>query len=248
MSLKFGRPHTKHKGAFTMDANFIAEFPNFRLNANPDILKRWREIFRSKPQITVPTHSVIAEQGRQARNLYYINSGLIEYTYTGEDGRQNFFELLGDYCIFPLQPIFGHNANVGTFIALENCALSVISAQEVYEYLRLDNELALELLAEFAQITGGHIRQIGMSISDTTNRVEQILCLLAEYRLKHTRKGDLPVIGLGQADLARIAKTTRVTITKILGDLKQKHIIRTTYGGLIVTDMAALRRAAGGET
>ena len=225
-----------------MDTNFIAEFPNFRLNANPDILKHWREIFRSKQQITVPARSVIAEQGKQARNLYYINSGLVEYTYIGEDGRQNFFEMLGDYCVFPLQPIFGHNANVGTFMALETCILSVISAQEVYAYLQQDNTLALELLAEFAQITGSHIRQIGMNARGTADRIEQVLCLLAEYRLKHTRKGTQPFIGLSQADLARITKTTRVTITKVLRGLKQQNIIKTTYGGLIVTDLDALRR------
>ena len=52
------------------------------------------------------------------------------------------------------------------------------------------------------------------------------------------------MIGLSQIDLARITKTTRVTVTKVLSELKQKGIVKTTYGGLIVTDLEALRCAA----
>ena len=227
-----------------MGGNYIAEFPDFRLNANPDMLKRWREIFRSKQHITVPARSAIVEQGKRARNLYYIENGLVEYTYIDKDGEQRLIEILGDYCVFPLQPMFGKNAMVGTFLALEECTLSVISVEEVLEYLRQDSTLALEFLAEFGRISGGHIRQLSMNTVGTTKRVKQILCLLAEYRLKHTRRGEYPVIGLSQGDLARITKTTRVTITKILSELKQENIVKTTYGGLIVTDLKALQQEA----
>ena len=227
-----------------MEEVYLSEFPDFRLNADPDVLKRWHEIFRSKQHITVPAHSVIAEQGKRASNLYYIESGLVEYTYIDSEGRWNFLELLGDHCVFPLQPLFGNNAMVGTFSALEACTLHVIDAQEVYAYLRRDSDLAFEFLAEFGRITGGHLRQIGMNANKTSNRVEQVLCLLAEYRLKYTRKGENPVIGLSQVDLARITKTTRVTMTKVLSDLRQKQIVETTYGGLIITNLEALRHAA----
>ena len=84
-----------------MGENYIAEFPDFRLNANPDMLKRWREIFRSKQHITVPARSAIVEQGKRARNLYYIENGLVEYTYIDKDGEQHLIEILGDYCVFP---------------------------------------------------------------------------------------------------------------------------------------------------
>lgn len=227
-----------------MAESYRSEFPDFRLNANPDVLKRWHEIFRSKQRITVPAHAIIAEQGKQAKNLYYIESGLVEYTYIDRDGKCSFLEILGDHCVFPLQPMFGNNAMVGAFSALETCELDVIGIEEIYAYLRRDNDLALEFLAEFGQITGGHLRQISMDASGTVNRVEQVLCLLAEYRQRHTRKGAPLMIGLSQIDLARITKTTRVTVTKVLSELKQKGIVKTTYGGLIVTDLEALRCAA----
>lgn len=225
-----------------MGENYIAEFPDFRLNANPDMLIRWREIFRQKQHITVPARSAIVEQGKRAKNLYYIERGLVEYTYIAREGEQSLIEILGDYCVFPLQPMFGNNAMVGTFLALEECTLSVISVEEVLDYLKRDSALALEFLAEFGRISGGHIRQLSMDTAGTTSRVKQILCLLAEYRLRHTKRGEYPVIDLSQGDLARITKTTRVTITKILSELKQKNIVKTTYGGLVVTDLKALQR------
>lgn len=227
-----------------MEEDCVAEFPDFRLNAKRDILRGWHRIFRTKQRLTLPARSVIAEQGKLSRNLYYIERGLVEYTYLDAEGRQNFIEMLGDDCVFPLQPVFANSALTGTFWALGPCTLSVISAEEAYAYLRQDSDLALELLAEFSQICGGHVRQIAMNTGGIVNRVEQVLCLLAEYHLRHIPKGAPLVIELSQADLARISKTTRVTVTKVLSDLRQRGIVKTAYGGLIITDLAALRRTA----
>lgn len=222
--------------------NYIAGFPDFRLNANPDMLKGWSEIFKSRQHITVPPKAVVSTQGEIPKTLYYIESGLMEYTYTDTNGDQNLIEVLGDYCLFPLQPIFGNNPMVGTFQALEICTLSLISVEEVHQLIRDDSSLAIELLAEFGRISGGHIRHLGMNMMQTTDRVMEIFFHLAEYKMRHACEGNIPLIQLSQNDLARITRTTRVTVTKVISELKKEGIIETAYGGFTIMDFPKFKK------
>jgi len=217
-------------------------FPDFRFSSDKPALTDWKQIFKNREQKKYSKKSVIVQQGQEVNYLYYIVSGLVEYTYTTDDGIQELLEILGDGNLFCLQPFFGGNPAVGSFVALEDAIITIISCKELDYYINQDYNLAKELLVEFARVTGGLVRQIYTQTYDAERRVEELICLLAEYRKEKRDHNKGIYVGLTQEDLARIARTTRVTVTKALGELRKYHLIETAYGGLLVRDLEGLKK------
>lgn len=91
-----------------------------------------------------------------------------------------------------------------------------------------------------AKIAGGLVRQLHVHSTNAGTRVEQVLCLLAENSPENNDDKNVP-IPLSQEDLARITRTTRVTVTKILGQLRARKLVETAYGAIIVNDLQALK-------
>lgn len=222
-----------------MSADYRDQLPSFRIHRDPYSLAGWKKILLRQPSKAYAKRETIIGQGRRSPHLYLIVRGLVEYTYVDEDGNESMIEILGEGNVVNLQPLFGNNPAAGAFKALTDCAVASIGEDEVFRHVESDCALARELIVEMAKIAGGLVRQLHIHTASAGNRLEQVLCLLAE---NHPGGGERDVpIPLAQEDLARITRTTRVTATKILGLLRRKKLVETTYGGIIVKDLDALK-------
>lgn len=214
--------------------------PKFRLQTDPHTLKGWRSHFLRQEILSCKKGDIIIKQGTLTPYLYYVVEGYVEYVYRGEDESETLINVLGKDTIINVQPFFGNVKISGTFRALNDCRISRISRDAANELIDTDKQLSKELLVEMSKIVEGLVRQLYSQSSDSAEmRVVYILCLLAE---EYPKKKNRIQINLSQEDLARIARTTRVTITKIISDLKKQGLVSTTYGGIIVEDPAALRQ------
>lgn len=216
-------------------------YPDFRFNAELPILEGWQSVFKNREQKKFSKKTVILQQGDRAKYLYFIVGGLVEYTYSGEDGTQELLEILGDGNLFCLYPIFGNNPTVGSFVSLEDSVLSLMSIEEMNRYIDEDSRLAKELLSELSRITGGLIRQLHNQTKLVDKRVEDVIYSLADYKRKRNPCRQDIMISLSQDDLARISRTTRVTVTKALAELRKQKFLETVYGGIIVRDLNGLK-------
>ncbi|MDR0852643.1 MAG: Crp/Fnr family transcriptional regulator, partial [Clostridiales Family XIII bacterium] len=201
----------------------------------------WEKIFHLKPPKLYAKGDVIISQGEDNQNIFYIDRGLVEYTYTDKTGAENLIEVLGEGNMLNLQPVFGKNPSIATFFALTDSKLYALSATEVREHMMKDKFLVEELLEEMAIVIGGLNRQTCISAEKSNSRLLQILFMLAENKLRKNPDIDHVRIRLSQDDLARITRLTRVTVSKILSDLRHKSIIETDYGEIVIMDMETLR-------
>lgn len=214
--------------------------PSFRLNSDRSQLKGWKEIFLTSEHKKYRKKDIIVAQGQTVHYLYYIVDGLVEYTYVREDGEPKLLEVLGAGNIFGLQPLFGNNPAVGSFIALEDSVLSRIGIETINTSMSQNPSLTRELLIELSKITGGLIRQINERTQSADRRIEDAIHAIAEYRSRGNLNSHDIYISLSQDDLARITRTTRVTVTKAVKNLKTRKLIDTAYGGIIVPDYSLL--------
>lgn len=224
-------------------SNNETHFPKYRINFEPNKLSGWKRIFRDRNCRKYPKKSIIVNQGQSVNYLYFIVKGLIEYTYINDGGTEELVEVLGDQNLFGLQAIFGDNHSAGFFITLEDSIISSISILELKKYLSKDNKLVKELLEELSKVTNGLTRQIFEQRLSAEERVEETIYCLAEYYVK--RGGDFEnqiFIPLSQTELARISRTTRVTVTKVLSKLKKSQLIHTAYAGLIIYNFNKIKR------
>ena len=224
---------------FDSDEPFTMK-PVFRIFSRSVEPSGWTNFFIIKPDIAYPKSSVIISQGEENPNVFYIVHGLIEYTHTEIDGSEKILEILGPGNMLNLQPIFGHNPSIATFAALSDCVLKAVDKNEILSMIATDSNLALEMLEEMAFVIGGLNRWHSMGAEQSSIRTIRVIYMIAMIH-KHVYKEEDPIyIRLSQSDLARIVQTTRVTISKILANLKHSKIIATDYGGISITNMEEL--------
>ncbi len=218
-------------------------FPKYRISFESTSLREWKEIFKGETYKKYPKKSIIVNQGEDVNHLYFINKGLVEYTSITEDGTEELVEILGDGNLFCLQSIFGRNPSIGSFITLEDSLISSISISLLKSYIDIHKNLAIELLEELSKITNGLTRQIFGQRLSAEERIEEIIYYLAEYyeRRKNNSINRI-TIPLSQMELAKIARTTRVTVAKVLSKLRRLKLIDTAYAGIIVYNLAEIKK------
>lgn len=216
------------------------QLPSFRLNSDPSALKRWREIFLRYSAAEYAKKEVILQQGILTDSVYYIVRGLIEYTHVDKDGNEKLIEIIGQGSIFNLQPFFGGNVTLGAFSSLVPTRVVPLKKEKLLGYLA-DKELAEELLEEMATIVSGMTRQLWAGTEMAGTRIDQVLYALAMNRLLFHPHEKYAFIDVAQSDLARISRTTRVTVTKAISKLKEEGIVEVLYGGILVRDMEGLQ-------
>jgi len=214
--------------------------PAFRIFSRSYGTTGWAGFFESKPKVMYPKRAVIVAQGEENPNIFYIVRGLVEYTNTGENGSENILEILGPGDMLNLQPVFGHNPSIATFAALSECIIASADKNEIQQLMRQNDHLTSELLEEMAFIIGGLNRRFAMGVERSDIRTLRVIQMIAIIHRDVYKEKEPINIRLSQSDLARIIQTTRVTISKILSDLKRKGIIETDYGGISVNDIDLL--------
>jgi len=221
-----------------------ASKPSFRIFSRSFGTSGWSRYFSSKQPLLYPKRSIIVAQGEENPNIFYIIRGLVEYTNTDENGSENILEILGPGNMLNLQPVFGHNPSIATFAALSECVLAAADKSDIFTLLERDRSLSLEMLEEMALIIGGLNRRLAMGAERSDIRTLRVIHMIAMVHIHIYKEKDPIHISLSQSDLARIIQTTRVTISKILADLKRKGVVETDYGGIYITDMDLLAQLA----
>ena len=214
--------------------------PWFRIFSRSYESSGWAVYFASKPTVVYNKRAVIVAQGEENPNIFYLVKGLVEYTNTGEDGSENILEILGPGNMLNLQPVFGHNPSIATFAALSECIIASADKNTIIKMMQQNNDLAMEMLEEMAFIIGGLNRRFAMGVERSDIRTMRIIQMITTIHLDIYKEKEPVYIRLSQSDLARIIQTTRVTISKILSDLKRKGVIETDYGGISVVNLELL--------
>ena len=215
--------------------------PSFRIQqSDRNDCKALQEIFSNREPLTYMKGQKIISQGESVNFLYYIMEGFVEYTFVDDIGMEHIIEIFSAGNILCLQGFFGKQAATGSFVALTKVMASRISTGEISKLLDNNSCIAKEFLGEMGKVANGLVRQIQTFGISATKRIAQIIYVMAN----ESRQGQAPIkrvlIPLSQEDIGRLAKTTRVTVTKGLRELKEMGLISTGYGGIFVEDVEGL--------
>ena len=199
------------------------------------LLDGWKKVFMGKEKILYPRGSIIIKQGIPIERLLYIFAGTVEYSKVDQEGNEVLIDVLGADNVFMIAPLFTGMPPLGSLIAAEDTVAASISIKEVKSLMQSDFRLTEELLYDLSMKS---INQANRTQKHHTYKVDdriiETLCALVE------QQGMRLVIN--QEALAKLADTTRVTVSKVFRDLKLKKIIRPIYGGIIIQDYRLLKQ------
>lgn len=177
--------------------------------------------------------SIIYHQGDYAASFYYLKKGKVRVYMTSPDGVEHTLssassgEILGEAAFFDKMP------RISSANALSNIEVAVINEETMLTLTRKYPKLALELL----NLQATRIRQL-------SSQLDAMTFLKADERIAKVllqNIDDKNEVSFTHEEIAGATGVTRVTVSKILRDFKDKGFLETEYRRIIVLDIPKLK-------
>ena len=196
----------------------------------------WRPLAEGRiPQVYEPGR-LIYLQDTQAEQFYYILSGTVKCFLSSGAGSERTLtlhhsgELIGEAAFFDRQP------RVSSAIAVTRCELVSVDRQHLSEVFARHPDLAISML-EYLYRT---IRLLSIHVDGTLLQADQ---RIARYLLSLAPEAD-GTIRCTHEEIGAAVGVSRVTVSRVLGELTKAGAVSTGYRTLKIVNRSALRHMA----
>lgn len=184
---------------------------------------------------------VVFREGDGGDTCYIVRSGLARAVRQHSDGRSITLSHFGAGDIFGELAMFDEEPRSATVDVIEEVELVAIPGRDMQRLMREHPEIAVKLNAALAQrLRATNERLARQSFQTVQSRVAAVLAqMVAAARSDSEGEGDV-VIALTQADLAKLAGSSRESASRFLATLERSGVITQGRGRLTVHDPNAL--------
>lgn len=180
------------------------------------------------PTRTLEPGSVLYEAGREASSLYIINQGILKAIVPTSLGRDRIADLFGPGDVLGVDAIDG-GLHAETVVAVHDACLTPLDPQQAMNDRRLRDYIVRSLARQ--------LRRARQAIDDgelpVGARVTRAFLHLSERfgQSADDQEGGVKLpLALTHEDLAALTGSSRVTITRILGELRNEGALAGTRG------------------
>lgn len=215
------------------------------LHAVPEELRR--AILTRCHQKTAAAGDVIYRMGDPPEGLYGVVSGAFYFESAPvERGPQLVHSwTAGTWC--GEAEIFNPRPRLGTMVAARESEYVHLPLAQIEKL----HEAGFEIWRAIGVLAGAHLELALVVIDDLTirpprERIAAVLLRLAGARLSDVPDAPEPDMRMTQADLAKIANTSRSTVARHLNELEAEGVLRCRYGRITLLDCRAIRALLAG--
>lgn len=191
------------------------------------------------PTRTLDPASVLYEAGREASSLYIVNYGVLKAVVPTSLGRDRIADLYGKGDVLGVAAIDG-GTHAETVMAVHDSCLTPLDAQQAMNDRKLRDyilsSLARQLRRSREAIDDAEL-PVGARVTRTFLRLSQRFGQDAD-----DQEGIKLPLALTHEDLASLTGSSRVTITRILGELRNEGALSGTRG-VYIANPAGLEAA-----
>lgn len=197
-------------------------------------------IAAAAPMREVTRGALLYGPHRSVEVLYILKQGRVRIYRTAVDGRSLTTAIVTPGQLFGEMPLLGQRMAGSYAEMLDPGVVCVMSREDVRRLLFAD----ARIVARVAELLGSRVAELEQRLSDTVLKpVPARICATLV-----TLAGSPPApVRLTHEQLADLVGTTRETTTKVLGDLRDRHVIRLRRGRVEVTAAERLAELAGAE-
>lgn len=187
------------------------------------------------------TGEVVFREGDGGDTCYIVRSGLARAVRQHSDGRSITLAHFGTGDIFGELAMFDEEPRSATVDVIEEVEVVAIPGRDMQRLMREHPEIAVKLNAALAQrLRATNERLSRQSFQTVQSRVAAVLAqMVAAARSGNDGEGDV-VIALTQADLAKLAGSSRESASRFLATLERSGVITQGRGRLTVHEPGAL--------
>ena len=205
----------------------------------PDDLQRVAEV--AVPR-TFPGHHVIFREGDESDTCYVVRSGHARAVREHPDGRMIALAHFGPGDIFGELAMFDNERRSATVETLDEVAAIAVLGADMRRLLRQHPDIAVKLVISLGRrLREANERLARQSFQTVQSRVAAVLAQLVEQaQAEGAGARDVPITAT-QADLAKLAGSSRESASRFLAVLERAHVISQGRGRLTVHDPGALQ-------
>jgi CRP/FNR family transcriptional regulator len=193
-----------------------------------------------------PQGAILFLEGQPARGAYIVCSGRVKLSTTSRDGKTLILriaqagEVLGLHATVSGQP---YELAAET---LQPCQLDFIKREDFLHFLQNHADACLHAaqhLSQNCQDAYEMIRSLGLSHSVS----EKVARLLLEWAAdgENTKDGIRIKVSLTHEEMAQLVGTSRETVTRVLGEFREKHLAQLRGSTLMIHNRAGLEKLIG---
>lgn len=207
--------------------------------------------FRDLPQSTVeaalahvvtrqhPANRVILLENDWGTSVYFILSGWVKIRTYNIDGKEVTLNILGPGELFGEMAPLEEVPRSTDVITLTPAVVANMPAADFVHLVNTEPQAGIRLAKLMARRLRQLNRRLRLRESDSTSRVADILLFLADGQGRQSAEG-LEIPNLPHRELSSLSGMARETVTRVLGKLERKGIIRRRQDSLCITDLRAL--------
>ncbi len=205
---------------------------------SPDDLAHVAEVSQTR---RFAAGEAVFHAGDSSNTCYIVRSGHARAVREHQDGRQIALATFGPGDIFGELAMFDDERRSATVEAIDALEALAILGPDMRRLMLRRPGLAVALAASLAQrLRDTNERLARQSFQTVQSRVASVLCQLVEQARAEGATDDVPITAT-QADLAKLAGSSRESASRFLAVLERAGVISQGRGRLTVHDAEALR-------
>jgi CRP-like cAMP-binding protein len=189
-----------------------------------------------------PAGTTVFREGDDSDTCYVVRSGHARALREHTDGRQITLATFGPGDIFGELALFDDERRSATIEAIDDLEVLAILGRDMRRLMERHGQIAVKLATALGRrLRAANERLARQSFQTVQSRVAAVLSQLVEQaQAEGAGARDVPITAT-QADLAKLAGSSRESASRFLAVLERAHVISQGRGRLTVHDPAALQ-------
>ncbi len=202
-----------------------------------------QELDKVKYASAYPQGAVLFVEGQAPRGVYMICGGRVKLSTTSRDGKTLILRIAQAGEVLGLHATVSGKPYELTAEALQPCQLDFIRRDDFLRFLQNHADACLNAaqhLSKNCQSAYEMIRSLGLSHSVA----EKLARLLLEWSSDGdaSKEGIRIKVSLTHEEIAQLIGTSRETVTRVLGEFRQKKLAQLRGSTLLILDKPGLER------
>jgi CRP/FNR family transcriptional regulator, cyclic AMP receptor protein len=193
-----------------------------------------------------PQGAILFLEGQPARGAYIVCSGRVKLSTTSRDGKTLILRIAQAGEVLGLHATVSGKPYELAAETLQPCQLDFIKREDFLRFLQNHADACLNAaqhLSQNCQDAYEMIRSLGLSHSVS----EKVARLLLEWAAdgENTKDGIRIKVSLTHEEMAQLVGTSRETVTRVLGEFREKHLAQLHGSTLMIQNKAGLEKLIG---
>ncbi len=191
-----------------------------------------------------PPGAVLLSEGQNPRGVYIVCSGRAKLSVLAKDGKTVILKVAGERQVLGLSAVVSGRSSPFEATTIESSQIKFVDREEFLRLLEKNSHAAMacaRLLSEEIQRTFRDVHELLLARSST----EKLARLLLSWAAKEPRNREIRVAtDFTHEEMAQMIGSSRETVTRLLGDMRRKELIRLEGSTLVIPNRIALQAIA----